>query len=329
MDERQLISEKASLVEPVLREYVQIGPVKMQEMMLHPIEAGGKRVRPILALLAAQAVGGDPEKALSAAASVELLHTFTLVHDDIMDHDMERRGRPTVHANWGVEMGILVGDALYSTAFKALLDAREKAVEDRLVLDAMAELVRANSMLQEGQVLDLLYEADFDVSLEDYMDMVGKKTGVLIEASLAIGAILSGASEPQVRALREYGASIGLAFQIKDDILDLTADEKKLGKPVGSDIRKGKLTLMVVHAIENADEGERKWMQEKLLEKQNSEEDVERFIGLLEDKGSIEFARNKLSERLEAAKKSLDVLPKGEGRDGLMLLADYIVERVF
>ncbi|HHQ44548.1 MAG TPA: polyprenyl synthetase family protein [Candidatus Altiarchaeales archaeon] len=329
MDVKKLLAERAGLVEPVLKKYARCNVAELDEMLFHPIEAGGKRIRPALVLLSCQACGKDFKKILPAAASVELLHTFTLVHDDIMDHDTERRGRPTVHAKWGVELGILVGDALYSSAFKALIDMRGNGFGDESVLQALNVLVEANHLLQEGQMLDMLFEKREKVSVEDYLDMIEKKTGVLIRASVEIGAILAGADKKIVESLKVYGKDIGLAFQMQDDLLDLTADSESFGRPVGSDVRAGKNTLMIVHALENAGAGDLKVLKGILGDQNASKKDIEDFKRILEDVGSIDYCRRKLSGYIREAKDSLKVLEDNEGRKGLEAIADYVGDRVF
>jgi geranylgeranyl diphosphate synthase, type I len=321
------LKAKSAAVEPVLREYARMGDAKVQEMILHPIAAGGKRLRPCLTLLACEAVDGDTNKALPAAAAVELLHTFTLVHDDIMDHDLERRGRPTVHSIWGEEMGIIVGDTLYSSAFKALVDLRRNGVEPTRVLEAVDTLVDANGQLQEGQIMDMLFEQRGAVSEDEYMDMIMKKTGSLIEAAVKIGCIVGGGSPQQLKAMSVYGANSGVAFQIKDDILDLTADQKELGKPIGSDIRKGKKTLIIVHFMEHASERDRRKVLKVLGKKKATKKQVSEVLRTLKAAGSIAYAEERVEQLMDEGKRALETLPKTEARETLIALADYLVKR--
>jgi geranylgeranyl diphosphate synthase, type I len=327
MDIREVVKAKCSAVEPFLREYAQMGDERMQKMVMHPIEAGGKRIRPCMTLLACEAVGGDLKSAMPAAAAVELLHTFTLVHDDIMDHDEQRRGRPTVHSIWGEEMGIIVGDTLYSSAFKALIATRQTDVPSERVLDAIGALVEANGELQEGQIMDMLFEDQNDVSEDEYMKMIWKKTGSLIEAAVKLGCIVGGGTKDQLEALKVYGANCGVAFQIRDDVLDLTADQKEFGKPVGSDIRKGKKTLIVVHALAHAGKKEKAALMKTLGDEKASAAAVKSAIGILRKTGSIDYADRKVSELIEEAKNVLGELPESDARRSLSALADYLVER--
>jgi geranylgeranyl diphosphate synthase type I len=300
---------------------------EIREMMEHPVRAGGKRIRPALLLLSSEIVGGRPDDLIPAAASVELLHTFTLVHDDMMDHDLERRGKPTVHALWGDEMGIIVGDTLYSIAFKTLLGLREKGVSDALVLEAMGELIKANSELHEGQILDMLYSRRECVSEREYLEMVGKKTGALLEASMRIGGILGGGSAREVDALGRFGMHLGLAFQIKDDVLCLTADECELGKPVGSDICEGKKSLPVLYAIEHAGAEDKRTLLAILGRKEAY--DLKASMRIIRETKAVEYAVKKTRQLTLKAKRELDIFKDSKAKDRLIALADYLVERRF
>lgn len=329
MDVKKILKDKGSLVEPVMRAYLKAPDDRTGEMLLHVVSAGGKRIRPALLLTACEAVGGDPQKSLSAAASVELLHSFTLVHDDIMDDDLTRRGKPTVHAIWGVPMGIVIGDTLYAKAFESLVDARKKGVDEKKVLEALEVLNKANSKIHEGQIEDMLFEERDNVNEKEYLSMVQKKTGALIEASLKIGAILGGGTKQEINALANYGRNIGAAFQIQDDLLDLTADEKKLGKPVGSDIRQGKKSLIIVHATTHAKKDRKQEIIKTLKKGECSKKEVEEVIRMLDEEGSIEYAKKILDELTKNAKKELKSIRDSEPKETLIALADYIIERTY
>ena len=326
-DARDYMKKTAELIQPVLLEYFKDEDEPIREMMEHPIKAGGKRVRPALLLLACEIVGGAPDKALPAAASVELLHTFTLVHDDMMDHDMERRGRPTVHAIWGEEMGIIVGDTLYSAAFRALMDLKKHNVPEGKILDVMEELIKANAELHEGQILDMLYSKKADVLEGDYLRMIGKKTGALLESSLRMGAIVGGGSRKEVDALGRFGMCLGLAFQIKDDILGLTADEKELGKPVGSDICEGKKSLPVLHALHHAKGRDREKLS-AILERREAC-DLGASMGIIKAAKSVEYAKRQLAKHTAQAKKELGIFKESPAKRRLLSLSDFLLQRRF
>ena len=329
MDARSILKGKGALVEPVIEKYLSQGEPKMREMVLHTASAGGKRLRPALVLTACEAVGGNPEKILSAAASVELLHTFTLVHDDIMDEDELRRGKPTVHAVWGVNMGIIVGDALYAKAFESLVDVRENGVSADKVLDALAAFNHANAEIHEGQMMDMFFEEKDVVSEEEYLVMIAKKTGALIEGSLKIGAILGGGTSEQVTALASYGMDLGVAFQIKDDLLDLMGEEGKLGKPVGSDICQGKKSLIIVHALAHAGSQEKEKICSALGKGDCNKQEIAEAITILTEVGSISYAQDKLESLIMSSKKALSLIPGGDAVDVLAGLSDYVGERTY
>lgn len=327
MDVKSLIEEKALMIEPILAEYVESDNDKISAMLSHTVKAGGKRIRPCLMLLACEAVGGDPNKILPAASSIELLHTFTLVHDDIIDNDLERRGRPTVHAKWGQDMGIIIGDTLYAKAFKALVDVRKNGISAEQVLDSLEVLNWANGEIHEGQILDMLFEERNDITIEDYMQMIRKKTAVLLSASLKIGAILADAGEAEINALSEFGDSIGLAFQIQDDLLDVIADEKELGKPVGSDIRKKKKSIIMVYALNNLKGDARKNLLGLLDAGAKDDTAVADAIKVLNESGSIDYAKNLVKDMADEGKKKLDMISESESKKALLDVADYIISR--
>jgi len=327
MDIKQVIKEKCSGLDKVMEGYALVGDADIDEMVLHPIKAGGKRIRPALTILACEAVGGSADAAMPAAASVELLHTFTLVHDDIMDKDDERRGKPTVHSLWGDDMGILIGDALYSAAFAALADLRRRGIDDTRSMDAIETLIEANDKVHQGQIKDMLFEGKDQVSEDEYLDMIAKKTGALIEASVKIGCIAGGGSPDQIKGFKTYGINCGLAFQIKDDILDLIADQQDLGKPVGSDIKSGKKTIMVLHALGSGSGEPMERLKRALGKESATDEEVSDAIRALDEMGSIGYAQDMLTKLIDGAKSSLDIVEDNEAKSHLLAVADYILMR--
>ncbi|MDY0267388.1 MAG: polyprenyl synthetase family protein, partial [Methanimicrococcus sp.] len=222
-------------------------PEGLYEASRHIVKAGGKRLRPAVLLASAQAVGGDIQTAIPAAVSVELMHTFTLVHDDIMDNDPVRRGLPAVHTVWGEAGGILAGDTLYSKSIEIITTADSDPAR---LLKSANILSKTCVEVCEGQWLDIDFEKRERVFKEEYLEMIEKKTAILFGAAAQIGAIIGGADEKTDHALYEFGRLVGLGFQIYDDVLDLTMPEEILGKRQGSDIFEGKQTLLMLHAIE-------------------------------------------------------------------------------
>ena len=327
MDIKAAIEEICNGLEQTMLDYAWVEDEQIRKMIMHPISAGGKRIRPALALLACEAVGGDVKKIMPAAASVELLHTFTLVHDDIMDKDSQRRGKPTVHSLWGDDIGILVGDALYSSAFSAISDLRKKGLDDSRVLDCIEALIEANESVHQGQLMDMIFESKERVGEREYLDMIGKKTGALIEASVRIGCIAGGGSKKQINGFRTYGMNCGLGFQIRDDILDLVAKPKDFGKPVGSDIRSGKKTIMVIHALKNSGQEKLSELESILGNQKATDEEVQKALDIMNDAGSIDYASAMLEELIKEARSCLDVIGDSKAKDNLLSIADYILER--
>ena len=270
-------------------------------------------------------MGGTAQEALKTAAAVELIHTFSLIHDDIMDKDDMRRGKPSVHILWGEPMAILAGDTLFSKAFETVLETELDGVSYERVVKALKTVVDSCIKICEGQASDMCFEGNFEVNEEEYMKMIYKKTGALIAAATRSGAIIGGGSPVEVETLSEYGRLIGLAFQIQDDYLDVVSDEENLGKPVGSDIIEGKMTLMVVHALSNASSDDKDEIVSIL--KADEDTDVDRAIELFEKYGSINYARDIALNNVEKAKKLLEKLDESEAKVALAMIADYVLQR--
>ena len=302
-----------------------VDPDELQKSTQHLIKAGGKKIRPSLVVLSSEAVGGTAQEALKTAAAVELIHTFSLIHDDIMDKDDMRRGKPSVHILWGESMAILAGDTLFSKAFETVLETGIDGVSYERVVNALKTVVDSCIKICEGQASDMCFEGNFDVNEDEYMKMIYKKTGALIAAATRSGAIIGGGSPAQVETLSEYGRLVGLAFQIQDDYLDVISDEENLGKPVGSDIVEGKMTLMVVHALSNASDDDKEEIISIL--KADEDTDVDRAIELFEKYGSINYARDIALDNVDQAKKLLESLEDSEAKIALAMIADYVLQR--
>lgn len=259
------------------------GPVR------YVLQQGGKRLRPILLLLTSQVFGVDEEDALWAALAVEVFHNFTLVHDDIMDHADERRGRPTVHVKWDDSTAILCGDYLMGLAYVLL--ARPRSTRTAHLIERFQEMV---AHLCEGQTLDKEFEARTDVSVEEYLEMVDLKTGALLQTSLELGAMLGGASDEEVACLRRIGLAAGRAFQIKDDLLDLTAEDARWGKAVGGDLVEGKKTYILLRAIERTGGEDRRWLERIITGKGLEPERVQEARERMRRSGVLDEARDEV-----------------------------------
>jgi len=290
----------------------------------HLIQAGGKRLRPFLTLNACDLVGGKREVALQIAASIELIHNFTLIHDDIMDGDATRRGAPTVHVVWGIPMAITAGDMLFAKAYESAL--KTQATPSRL-LKIIAVITKATVSVCEGQASDMLFEKRRNVSEKEYLDMIYKKTAALLEAASKAGALIGGGKAMQVKRLGNVARYAGLAFQIVDDILGLTADEKTLGKPVGSDIREGKSTILMIHALAHANSNQRQQILSTLNNREASTDQIAKVIHTIKSLRSIEYANKKAETFTNKAKSQLTIFPSSQSKNILIDLCDYIMSR--
>ena len=299
-----------------------IAPENLGEASIYLTRAGGKMLRPGLTLIVSEAVGGNHESALKSGAAIELIHTFSLIHDDIMDDDDMRRGMPSVHKVWGDDVAILAGDTLFSKAFEMIINSKDTTPEQNN--KTLATVADACVKICEGQALDMGFEERFDVDEDEYMEMIFKKTGALIAAATKAGAIMGGASDDVVDVMYEYGRLIGLAFQIQDDYLDLASDEETLGKPIGSDIGKGKMTIIAIKGIASDDSGR---LLEILKDDENSQEDIDEAIEILKECGAIEYARKLALDSVNQAKEILDILPDSSSKQVLLDIADFVLER--
>ena len=299
-----------------------ITPDNLAEASVYLTRAGGKMLRPALTLITAEAVGGNRDSAVKTAAAIELIHTFSLIHDDIMDKDDMRRGMPSVHKVWGEDLAILAGDTLFSKAFEIIITSKGTTSEQNN--KALATVADACVKICEGQALDMGFEERFDVDEEEYMEMIFKKTGALIAAATKAGAIMGGASDEIIEAMYEYGRLIGLAFQIQDDYLDIAADEETLGKPIGSDIAKGKMTIIAIRGVAGDESGR---FLEILKDENNSDAEIAEAVEILNECGAIEYARNLAQESVVKAKEVLEVLDDSESKQILSDIADFVLER--
>ncbi len=324
---KKFIAHVAGLVDGYIYARVHGEPQALYEAALHLIRAGGKRLRPVVVIAVAEALGESAEKALPFAAAVELVHNFTLIHDDIMDRDEMRRGVPTVHKLWGEPMAITAGDLLFSKAFEVLSDAVDKGVPPARVVKAARQLARASSIVAEGQALDMMFEEEEDIGVEDYLKMIYKKTGALFEASAVLGGLASTEDEGLLGSLATYGRSIGIAFQIRDDVLSIIGEEEQLGKPVYNDIREGKKTLPIIYALEKLEEEERERLRSILGRKDASMDELREAAELVKKSGAVEYAEKLAEEYMKRALAALTVLPENRYRKMLEELAIFAVKR--
>jgi geranylgeranyl diphosphate synthase type II len=297
-------------------------PVTMYEPARYVLSGGGKRIRPVLVMLACEAAGGSARDAIDAGVAVEILHNFTLVHDDIMDRADTRRGRETVHRKWDANVAILVGDELMGIAYKTLLNTAKGDIRalTRVFTDGVIEVC-------EGQSYDKEFESLPTVSEADYMMMIGKKTGRLVSISAEMGAIIGGADVIRREALVEYARCIGRAFQVQDDLLDVVADEHAFGKPIGGDIVEGKKTFLLVQALHRAEGDDLALLQDVAMRRAPADGLVARVTDIYRRCGVLDIARAQIAQDTETSVRALDALEENDGRQMLVWLARMLLER--
>ncbi|NQT25091.1 polyprenyl synthetase family protein [candidate division KSB1 bacterium] len=298
-------------------------PESLYQAMLYPIEAGGKRIRPLMLAFSCQAVGGALDVCLDVALAVELLHTFTLVHDDIMDHDALRRGRPTVHVKWDEPTAILAGDGLVTLAFQSLSQTNHPHLKEILQ-------IFTNGLLElcEGQAMDKAFEVQSSVKLDEYLEMIDKKTARLIEVSCRIGAVIGNGSDEEQEAIRKYACNLGWAFQIQDDLLDLISNESVSGKPIGSDLREKKKTILTILFENRASDIQRNQFLKLWKQNSLSNEEIHEIRTLFEETGVIGETQNRINALLNEASKALNTLQPSDHRNHLNAMILHLKDRV-
>jgi len=283
-------------------------------------DGGGKRVRPALVLLASRLVSGEASpSAVRMAAVMEMLHTATLVHDDIIDEARVRRGRASANVQWGNDRTVLVGDWLYMTAFDMSL--RERNFD---ILDALTRMTR---LMVEGEIIQLSLVGNSRISEDEHLDIVRRKTAYMFSACAEVGGIVAGATREERRSLAHYGLSVGVAFQLIDDVLDFVSTEAKLGKPVANDIREGKLTLPLIYLMEEGNDQHRRMIETVIRERGFESVRREEILRLIHEKGTLKRARAEAGRYASEAIESLSIFPPSSYRQALLSVPRFIVER--
>jgi len=302
------------------------GPKDLVDACSYVLAGGGKRVRSTLVLLACEAVGGRLKDAVDAGAAIEIMHNFTLVHDDVMDHAPSRRGRATVHVRWDLNNALLVGDVLLGLAYRSLLRTRSESLPQLVGLFTSGVIE-----VCEGQALDLEFEKRSDVTVDEYFAMIEKKTGRLISMATEMGALIGGGSRAHVEALKMFGHYLGRAFQLQDDLLDVVAEEKHFGKTIGGDIIEGKKTFLLLKAAERV-AGKDRFLLRKILTRGGKglgsrRATVAAVTALYRRTGVLDETRDQIRRNTRKAVAALDALPAGHATAMLRWLSDSLIHR--
>ena len=293
---------------------------RIPEVTAHLVEAGGKRLRPMLTLAAARMCGYQGENHVKLAATVEFIHTATLLHDDVVDESERRRGRPTANLLWDNKSSVLVGDYLFARSFQLMVETQSLRVMDILA--------NASAVIAEGEVLQLTAAQDLATTEAIYLQVIRGKTAALFAAAMEVGGVIAAVPEAQVQALRAYGDALGIAFQIVDDLLDYGGTDAAIGKNTGDDFRERKLTLPVIKAVARADAEERAFWTRVIEKGDQRDGDLAHAMTLMSRHGAMEAARAEALGWAATARQALDLLPAHELRDMLSDLADYVVARI-
>ncbi len=325
MDLQNELEKRAMLFNTYWQRFLQIKqPTILYEATHYLPLAGGKRFRPFLTMVSCESVSGDPEKALPLAAGLELIHNFTLVHDDIMDHSVLRRNLPAVHVKFGEPAAILAGDMLFAKAFEAVLST---SIDFPIFKQLQQDFINCVIAICEGQQLDMEFEARKTVTEQEYLEMISKKTGALFELSAKGGGLVGGGNHNEVAALQTYGMALGLAFQIWDDYLDMSSTKATLGKDIGNDIRNGKKTLIAVHSLTHATGRQKKLLDDCFGNRDASEHDVALVYDLFRELGSVDYAQHRAMQFVAQAKEAISVLKQSEAKELLYQLIEYTIQR--
>jgi octaprenyl-diphosphate synthase len=315
----KLIADDLTNLESTIQHLIttKIGFIK--EIVNHIIRSGGKRVRPILIILTARLCGHKGEKHIPYAAIIEFIHTATLLHDDVVDNAQTRRGSSTANTVWGNEPSVLVGDFLFSKSFELMAHNGNKEI--------MRIMSEATTSLAEGEILELLKTCDADTTEEEYFDIIKNKTASLFSAACEVGAILGKVNQEKRAALRDFGYNLGMAFQLTDDVLDYVSYDAVLGKRVGTDLKEGKVTLPLIHALKSSAEKDKAYINTVLNNAKVTAKDFARVSKIIKKYGGVEYTVNTTRQFIENAKLNLNSFRPSAYKESLITLADYILSR--
>jgi len=316
---QSLIQEDMDEVNTLIRESLYSDVAMISELSNYLINSGGKRIRPALVLLSARACQYEGLAHYQVSAIIEFIHTATLLHDDVVDASLMRRGQKTANAIWGNEASVLVGDFVYSRAFEMMVKVGSMRV--------MEILAHATNTIAEGEVMQLLNVHNADTTIESYLDVIHCKTAKLFEAGAELGALLSGANDEQVRSMALYGMHLGTAFQLVDDVLDYSATADDMGKNIGDDLAEGKPTLPLIHAMAKGTEQQSAIVRHAIEE--GGLENIDQVMEAIRDTGAIEFTAEMARNEAQKAHDALALFEPSEYLDALHALADFSINRSY
>ena len=324
MKKTKQIENNAKIVNKYLNSKLKGNPKKLYDAAGHLIVNGGKRLRPYMVIRSCQILGGKSSTAMISASAVEMVHNFTLVHDDIMDNDEMRHGVPTVHKKFGMPIAILAGDVLFSKAFQIISESK---LSPNATTHLISRLAKACVDVCEGQLLDIKMADEKRIPTEaEYITMIGKKTAALFDVSCAMGAICATNKPKDISNLSDFGRNLGIAFQITDDLIGVMGDPKVTKKPVGNDLREGKKSLPILMAIKLAKGNERKTILKAFGNSKISKKDLNKAVEVIRSLGIEEKVRNQALKYAEKSEKSL-IKYKGTAKMELTALLDFVVKR--
>ncbi len=316
-DIQQLIQDDVTKTDEVLVEHLSSDVALINQMSSYIVNAGGKRLRPLLLLLCARATDYQGTHHHLMAAVIELIHTATLLHDDIVDESELRRGKDTANEVWGNAASVLVGDFLYSRAFEMMIKPESMRI--------MTILSKATNEIAQGEVLQLLNCQNAALTEAEYYQVIERKTAVLFQAATQIGGILSEVDNAQEKALKDYGLYLGNAFQIIDDVLDYQSDASTMGKEVGDDLSEGKTTLPMIYALENTSGADKQLLEDAINNADNSK--IQQVIAILQSVKAFEYTREQAQKSADLAKQSLSIIKDSEYKDALIALCNLSLQR--
>ncbi len=314
-----LLKEDMRATNAVILERMQSPVALIPQLASYLIAAGGKRIRPLLTLASTQIYNGDMETAHKLAASVEFIHTATLLHDDVVDESLERRGKDAANLVFGNQASVLVGDFLFSRAFELMTDSDNIAV--------LKILSNASAVITQGEVLQLSAANNIDTSMDEYIEIITSKTAALFAAACEVGPVLSNASPEHAKAMHNYGLNLGIAFQIADDALDYSSDRETLGKTIGDDFREGKMTAPILLTLDQCDDTERAFWQRTIADHNQNDEDLKTAQAILEKYDSVNRSLKLAEQYCEKAQNALNKIPQSPLRALLHDLVPYTIFR--